>query len=71
MTDDELEERWQRRLAARREVEDAACVIIDEIAEMVGGAALIEGTIERAEILRFVWRRPEHRAAIKQALRSR
>ena len=55
MTEDEL---WKCKLAARKQVATDADYLAVDICELMGGEAEHEGTPERMEIFKYVWRLP-------------
>lgn len=59
MTDAEAIEAFDRKLAARKARNTAADEFACAVCDLMGGDAEIEGTAERMEIFRWVWRLPK------------
>jgi hypothetical protein len=68
MTDDELEARWQRRLAARKQNATEADELACAICEIEGGDAMIEATHARNEVFNWVWRLPEYNRVARERI---
>lgn len=70
MTTDENEARWKRRKAAVKAVGEEAYDLFLFLCEIDSEEAMQECTAARAEVFHWVFRRPEHKAAISRAYRT-